>query len=96
MHCQTTNQRDRGDPVLKYFIVDSDEQRPDILCLGEMLVKPFVEGGKHGVPYTGVWKLINTWTTTQVVEPVPGSAIATVNSLSITSLMISIEWLLAW
>ena len=96
MHRQTTNQRDRGDPVLEYFIVDSDEQRPDILCLRKMLVEAFVEGRKHSVPYAGVWKLINTWAATQVVEPVPGSAIATVNSLSITSLMISIEWLLAW
>ena len=45
MHGQTTNQRYRGDAVLEYLIVDSNEERPHILSLGEMLVEAFVEGG---------------------------------------------------
>ena len=44
---ETTNQRDRGDSVLRNFIVDSDEQRRDILCLSKMLVKTCVYGEKH-------------------------------------------------
>ena len=44
VHSQTTNQCYRGNAVLEHLIVDSDEERPHILCLGEMLVEAFVQG----------------------------------------------------
>ena len=97
MHSKSADQSDSHHAIVEDFVVDGDEQRAHVFRLCEMLVEveTFMQRFEYSVSDTGVCSRSAITPPETGRRVIPGSAMATVSSLSITSPMISIEWLLA-
>lgn len=51
---QSSDDLDRQHPILEHLVVQGDEERPHILCLGEMSIEAFFEVGEDDFADVGI------------------------------------------